>query len=131
MQEQIALQMVVLAGVLGLVQMLLGSVAARTQQGYEWGLGPRDEPAPIDGIPARLQRAYANYLETMPIFMAVMLVAVLLDKVGALTYYGGLVYLVGRVVYVLLYAAGVPLWRTVVWIVAKGGLFAVLLAVLI
>lgn len=131
MQEQIALQMVVLAGVLGLVQMLLGSVAARTQQGYEWGLGPRDEPAPIDGIPARLQRAYANYLETMPIFMAVMLVAVLLDKVGALTYYGGLVYLVGRVVYVLLYAAGVPLWRTVVWIVAKGGLFAVLLAVLV
>jgi len=26
---------------LGIFQLLLGSVAARTQQGYDWGMGPR------------------------------------------------------------------------------------------
>ena len=69
---------------LGIFQLLLGSVAARTQQGYDWGMGPRDEPSPISGVPARLQRAFYNYMETFPMFVAAMLAAVLLGKTGTL-----------------------------------------------
>ncbi len=112
--------------VLGLVQMLLGSVAARTQQGYAWGMGPRDEASPISGVPARLQRAFDNYMETFPLFAAAMLCCVLLGHTGPLTEIGGWVYLVARSVYVAFYAAGTPIVRTLVWIVAKFGLFAVL-----
>ena len=123
------LQMIGYAVLLGIVQLLLGSVAARTQQGYDWGMGPRDEPNPISGVPARLQRAFYNYLETFPMFVAAMLAAVLLGKTGDLTEVGGYVYLAGRVLFVPLYAVGVRILRTVVWVIASCGLLAVTAAI--
>jgi len=120
-----------LAVVLGIVQMLLGSVAARTQQGYNWGLGPRDLPAPVTGIPARLQRAFYNYIETFPLFAAALLAAIMIDRTGDLTRIGASVYLAGRVLYVPLYAFGTFLWRTVAWVIATFGLFAVVAALFI
>jgi uncharacterized MAPEG superfamily protein len=124
------LQMIGAAVVLGILQLLLGSVAARTQQGYDWGMGPRDEPSPISGVPARLQRAFYNYMETFPMFVAAMLAAVLLGKTGTLTEVGGFVYLGGRIVFIPLYAAGVKRFRTIAWVVALGGLCAVSAAIL-
>jgi uncharacterized MAPEG superfamily protein len=119
------IQMIVVAVVLGIFQLLLGSVAARTQQGYDWGMGPRDEPSPISGVPARLQRAFANYMETFPMFVAAMLAVVLLGKTGPLTEIGGYVYLGGRLLFIPLYAAGVNNVRTIVWVVATVGLLTV------
>jgi uncharacterized MAPEG superfamily protein len=118
----IELQMIGAAVTLGIFQLLLGSVAARTQQGYDWGMGPRDEPNPISGIPARLQRAFYNYMETFPMFVAAMLAAVMMGKTGTLTEVGGFVYLGGRLVFIPLYAAGVRNVRTITWVVALGGL---------
>mgnify|MGYP000609421860 FL=1 len=93
-------------------------------------MGPRDEPSPISGVPARLQRAFYNYMETFPMFVAAMLAAVLLGKTGTLTEVGGFVYLGGRIVFIPLYAAGVKRFRTIAWVVALGGLCAVSAAIL-
>ena len=127
----LALQMIGAAVILGIFQLLLGSVAARTQQGYDWGMGPRDEPNPISGVPARLQRAFYNYMETFPMFVAAMLAAVMMDKTGTLTEVGGWIYLGGRIVFIPLYAAGVPNVRTVAWVVALGGLCAICAALFV
>lgn len=121
-QHTLELQMVGAAVILGIFQLLLGSVAARTQQGYDWGMGPRDEPNPISGIPARLQRAFYNYMETFPMFVAAMLATVLMGKTGTLTEVGGMVYLGGRILFIPLYAAGVRNVRTIAWVVAGVGL---------
>ena len=123
--------MIGVAVILGIFQLLLGSVAARTQQGYDWGMGPRDEPSPISGIPARLQRAFYNYMETFPMFVAAMLAAVMMGKTGALTEIGGFVYLGGRIVFIPLYAAGIRNIRTIVWVVAFCGLCAVCAAIFV
>jgi len=128
---RLELQLVGAAVILGLIQLLIGSVAARSQQGYEWGMGSRDEPAPISGVPARLQRAFYNYLESLPLFAAAMLAAVMLGNTGQLTAIGGIVFLIARIVFVPLYAAGVFLWRTLAWIVATAGLTAVIAAIFV
>ena len=128
---EVELMMVGAAVVLGMFQLLLGSVAARTQQGYDWGMGPRDEESPISGVPARLQRAFTNYMESFPLFVAAMLAAVLLDKTGQLTEIGGYVYLAGRVAFIPLYAAGVRNIRTYAWVIASTGLLMVAAAIFI
>ena len=128
---EVELMMVGAAVVLGMFQLLLGSVAARTQQGYDWGMGPRDEESPISGVPARLQRAFTNYMESFPLFVAAMLAAVLLGKTGQLTEIGGYVYLAGRVAFIPLYAAGVRNIRTYAWVIASTGLLMVAAAIFI
>jgi uncharacterized MAPEG superfamily protein len=128
---ELELIMVGAAVLLGMFQLLLGSVAARTQQGYDWGMGPRDEESPISGIPARLQRAFANYMESFPLFVAAMLAAVLLGKTGQLTEIGGWLYLAGRVAFIPLSAAGVRNIRTYAWVVASTGLLMVAIAIFV
>jgi uncharacterized MAPEG superfamily protein len=61
-------------------------------------------------------------LETFPLFVAVVLVADVSGTHNTLTERGTLLYLGARVAYVLLYAAGVPLIRSLVWSVATAGI---------
>ena len=130
-ENSIEINMIGIAVILGIFQLLLGSVAARTQQGYDWGMGSRDDPAPVSGIPARLQRAFVNYMETFPMFVAAMFAAILAGKTGSLTEIGGYVYLVGRLLFIPLYAAGTRNIRTLAWIVASSGLVAITVAIFI
>lgn len=115
----------------GLVQMLWSSTVARQQQGFDWGMGARDEPRPLSGAAARLDRAYRNYLETFPIFAAALLAAIVANRLDALAYWGAHLYLWSRVLYTPLYLAGVPLVRTVVWIASVVGIALVIAALLV
>lgn len=111
------------AVVLGIVQMLLAASAVTSQRGLKWNASARDgEPRPLTGVPARLQRAWANFLETFPLFAAVVLAVVLLQRQSPATALGAQLYLWARVVYVPLYAAGIPYLRSLVWGVAMAGI---------
>ena len=74
------------------------------------------------GVAGRLDRALRNFSETFPLFVAVVLVAQVTDTHDALTEWGARLYFWGRLAYVLLYAAGVPLIRSLVWNVATIGI---------
>ncbi len=126
----IELKLLGAAAVLGLVHMLLGAHAATRDRGLAWNAGPRDETPPQGVLAGRLQRAFANYRETFPIFAAALLGAILAGKAGDLTLWGSALYLAGRVVYVPLYAAGVPYVRSVAWLVAMIGVALVLAALI-
>ena len=124
--------MLTLGVVLGLVQIVAASHAASLQRGYRWTSSPRDEPTPpLRGVAGRLDRALRNYLETFPLFAAVVLVAHLSETHNALTEWGSRLYLWGRVAYVPLYAAGVPLVRSLAWNVATVGIVLLAIALLL
>ena len=124
--------MLSLGVVLGLVQIIAASHAASLQRGYRWTSGPRDEPTPpLRGVAGRLDRALRNFLETFPLFVAVVLVAHVSETHNALTEWGSRLYLWGRVAYVPLYAAGVPLVRSLVWNVATVGIVLIIVALLL
>jgi len=124
--------MLALGVALGLVQIVAASHAASLQRGYRWTASPRDGPTPpLRGVAGRLDRALRNFLETFPLFAAAVLAAHVSDTHNALTEWGARLYLWARLVYVPLYAAGVPLLRSLVWNVATVGIVLLLLALLL
>jgi uncharacterized MAPEG superfamily protein len=118
------------AVVIGLVHIVWASIAAQPQRGVKWNTGPRDEPRPLTGMAGRLERAFANYRETFPLFAAAVLAVYLSARTSEVTLYACVAYVVARAVYIPLYAFGVPYVRSLVWVVATGGIVA-LLAVLL
>jgi uncharacterized MAPEG superfamily protein len=122
------LQLLGLAVIVGLVQLLWAAGAARGQQNLKWAAGPRDEPMQLNGVAARLDRAFKNFMETFPLFAAAIVVAYLGSKLGTLTIWGAGLYVAGRALYAPLYASGVPQIRSLVWGVSMAGLFMVVVA---
>lgn len=117
---------------LGILQIVAASHAASLQRGYRWTASHRDEEAePLRGVAGRLDTALRNFFETSPLFVAVVLAAQLSGTQDAVTEWGSRLYFWGRVAYVPLYAAGVPLLRSLVWNVATIGIGLVVVAVLL
>jgi uncharacterized MAPEG superfamily protein len=119
--------------VLAIIQILLPATFRNSETGLDYNAGPRDAPAsaPVGKITGRLQRAQQNLFETLPLFAAAILIAHVADRNGALTFWGASLYLAARVLYVPLYAAGIPVVRSLVWLVGLIGLILILAAILI
>ncbi|MDR6182976.1 MAPEG family protein [Asaia bogorensis] len=121
----------VIAGLvlLALVNIFWAGAAKTRQYGTEWNMGARDGKMPeLQPVPARLARAQANLFETLPLFLATLLAALLAGHAGWKTQWGSCIYLAARVIYLPLYAAGVPVVRTVVFMISLLGLLLTLWA---
>jgi len=117
--------------VLALVQIMLVANLRTAETGIQYNASARDgEAPPPRPVTARLQRAQANLFETLPLFAAAVLIAHVSGSEGDLTLWGCWLYLLARIVYVPLYAAGIPFVRSLVWLVSLVGLVMVLAAVL-
>lgn len=113
------LTMLAFAVVLGMFQLLIAARAGNSQRGVKWNVGPRDEaPKPVGKVAGRLERAFRNFLETFPFFAAAVLIAAVAGRHNWATMWGAQIYVAARIVYLPLYAFGVPVLRTLVWIVA-------------
>jgi uncharacterized MAPEG superfamily protein len=80
---------------------------------------------PLSPVAERLRRAQDNLYETLPLFIAAVLIAHAAGKENAQTLLGAQIYLVGRVVYVPLYAFGVRQVRSLVWLASTAGLIMI------
>lgn len=109
--------------ILALFQILLAAQARTMQYGTTWNMGARDaDMPPLNPVAGRLLRAQANLFETLPLFIGALLGAAYTSKLGALTEIGSALYFGGRLLYVPLYAIGVPVVRSLVWMAATLGL---------
>jgi uncharacterized MAPEG superfamily protein len=115
----------VAATLLGLVHLSAASFSFKAQVGNAYTVGPRDEGLQPTGVAGRLQRAQQNFLETFALFSALVLVAHVSGRTGAASQWGASLYVVGRVLYLPLYALGVPWLRTLSWNLATLGLVMV------
>jgi len=121
-----------LAVALGLFQLLIAARAGNSQRGIQWNVGARDAaPPPVGALAGRLERAYRNFMETFPFFAAAIVAAHATNRFSWLTLVGSQVYVIARVVYLPLYAAGVPVIRTLVWLAGTIGLILVLAALFV
>jgi len=93
------------------------------QYGRKWNAGARDEALPPpNAMTGRLMRAQANFQETFPIAIVALLGVVIAGLTNWWTALGGWIWLGARIVYLPLYAAGVPYVRTLVWAISAVGL---------
>lgn len=112
---------------------IFAAVHLRTRQyGRQWNVGARDETLPPPNpLAGRLARAQANFQETFPIAIVALLGVVIAGRTSEWTAIGGWIWLGTRVVYLPLYAAGVPVVRTLVWTVGMVGLGMVIWPLLV
>ena len=106
-------------------------IRAKTRQfGLQWNMGPRDEtpaaPAAPSPVAGRLERAQANYYESFPLIAAAILIVSVADLETRWTAIGAILWLGARVLYLPLYALGVPVLRSLVWTASVIGLLMVL-----
>ena len=111
-----------LAALLGLVHLSASSFAFKAQVGNAYTVGSRDAGLQPSGLAGRLQRAQANFLETFPIVIAFVFLLDATQSMDTLSQWGCCIYLAGRVLYLPLYAAGLPWVRTFSWNFATLGL---------
>jgi len=117
--------------VLALVYIIAFDVVRTRQYGLKWNTGARDDAMPkLLPIADRLGRAQANLFETLPLFIAAVLIAHAAGVHSRWTVIGAQLYFWGRLIYLPLYVFGVPNVRSLVWIVSLFGLLMIVAAIL-
>jgi uncharacterized MAPEG superfamily protein len=101
--------------------LLQGALTGR-YHGARYGLGPRDEPIEKTVLERRIQRTISNHLEGMALFIPLVMALEAKAISTSLTQAGAMTFLAARVAFSVLYLLGVPLLRTVAWIVGVSGL---------
>ncbi|TMH72205.1 MAG: hypothetical protein E6H57_03820 [Betaproteobacteria bacterium] len=115
------------AVLLAFVQMLIAVTGATLQVGLPLLAGNREGLAPCTGWAGRASRAHHNMLESLVLFAALVLIAALAGKSNAMTLLGAQLFFWARLVYAVVYLAGIPWARTAVWFVSVIGLALIFL----
>ena len=114
---------------LGLIYILAAAAARAKENGLSWVVSARDETPAPGHLAGRLLRAQRNFFETFPIFAALVLAAVHGDRTSDLTALATQLYFWARLVYLPLYALGIPYVRSLAFTASFAGLVALLYAV--
>lgn len=126
----IELKMLLYASILLLVQLVFQAVSGVLQNGFGWAAGARDDEPDSSGYAGRFERAFYNMLETYPLFAVLALMVQITESWTALTAMGAQLYFWGRVFYLPVYVAGIPLVRTLIWAVSLAGIILLALELL-
>jgi uncharacterized MAPEG superfamily protein len=104
------------------VQMLVAVSGATLQVGLPMLAGNREAVPAFGGWVGRAQRAHHNMLESLLLFAALVLIAVVTNKTNSATLLGAQLFFWARLVYAFVYIVGIPWLRTALWTVSVSGL---------
>ena|SRR5436190_16551111 len=124
------LSLLVWAVALTVVQMLIAVTGAFLQVGLPMLAGNREGLPEMKGWAGRAERAHLNMLQNLVLFAVLVIVAVLANKTNSTTLLGAQLFFWARLVYALIYLAGIPWARTLAWTVSIVGLIMIFLQVL-
>ncbi len=111
-----------LYGVLGLyglvviVTILIQVVAALPQVGLDKLVGNREDMPELTGAAFRLDRAQANSIFAMALFAPAVIIVQSAGTIGGNALLAAQIFLIARVFYVVIYWAGIPWARTLIWV---------------
>ncbi|MEQ9507176.1 MAG: MAPEG family protein [Hyphomonas sp.] len=117
---------------LGLVQVFLQASEFRRVHGVVYANTAQDTaPTQPDSVLlGRLTRALRNLHETLPFFLGVVIILALMGHSTQMTQISALVFAGARIIYVPLYAFGVPNLRGLVWTISFVALIVLVSAAL-
>ncbi|MCA8867799.1 MAG: MAPEG family protein [Rhodobacteraceae bacterium] len=85
-------------------------------------VGNRDNLPGMTVVAARLDRAKNNMLESLPLFLGLAMLAFVNGGDPNNAASGAMVFLIARALYVPAYVSGIPLLRSLIWLVGNIGL---------
>ncbi|SFZ81062.1 Uncharacterized conserved protein, MAPEG superfamily [Devosia enhydra] len=115
---------------LAFIQAFLPGAYLAKQVGPEVQMGPRDKLPPPTPELSRAQNALRNLHETLPIFLTLAILSIVLGEAGWLTLLGAWIFLIGRIGHVICYLKGLSPWRSIAFTVAFLGLVLLALPLL-
>ena len=122
----VELKLLVWSAILVLVQSVVAAIGAQQQVGIPTLMGNRDDMPALSGWAGRAMRAHRNILETLVVFAIAVLVANATGRLNATTALGANLFFWARLVYAVVYVAGITWVRTAVWAVSVAGILLVL-----
>ena len=128
----VEIRILALGAVLLFIHIFVATRFKTAQYGRQWNVGARDEALPpANPMTGRTARAQANFQETFPIAIVALLGVVVAQRMSEWTALGGWIWLGARVVYLPLYMAGIPVVRTITYVVSIMGLGMVMKPLLV
>ncbi len=100
---------------------------ATAVRGPKWNLSSRDQQMPpLTGVAGRADRAFDNFKESFPWFLAAVFLVLQLGRTGQLSAIGSYMYLGGRFLYLPCYLFNIVFVRTIFYSVALLGIVLIL-----
>jgi uncharacterized MAPEG superfamily protein len=116
--------------ILLLVHIVIQALSLIKDGGLGYVMSNRDGEVGISLVTDRLTRGLRNFVETYGAFIALVVALAASGRVGGLGATGAMVWFWARVVYIPVFAFGVPVARTGVWTVSIIGLVLMLIRLL-
>jgi uncharacterized MAPEG superfamily protein len=98
--------------------------------GLAENLGNHDHMRPLTVTGQRAARALANMHEALPVFLALALMNMIVGTAAGMAITGATIFLIARTLYTVIYIAGIPVLRTLIWVGGWVGLVMMLLPLL-
>ena len=111
----IELSLLIWTAALTILQMLVSALGSISQIGLTTLAGNRDNLTETTGWASRAQRAHRNMLESIAVFAILVMSAHHLNISNDMTVLGAQLFFWGRVVFSIIYIAGIPWVRTAAW----------------
>jgi uncharacterized MAPEG superfamily protein len=127
MEMSLDLKMLLWSVALAFIQMLIAVFGAMLQVGLPTLAGNREDLAPITSWAGRAQRAHLNMLENLVLFVPLVLIADITSRDNVRAELGAQIFFWARLVYAIVYIAGVPWLRTATWGISIAGLIIIFL----
>ena len=105
-----------LYGLLVMLTILLQVLGSLQNLSIGYLLAARDEPREVGRMTARMNRALDNSIVALALFAPAVLLITLLERNSPATLLACQVFLIARIIYLIVYALGVPVIRTLVWL---------------
>lgn len=106
------------------------TLALVVRSGLMAAMGNRANVPAMSAWAERAKRAHANAVENLAVFAPVLLLATLLKPGAPAIAASAHVYLVARLVHYCVYVAGVPVVRTLAFVIGWGATMAIIIALL-
>lgn len=110
------------AALLTFLQMLVAVLLTLPAVSLPTLAGNREKMGEQEGMAGRAHRAHHNMLESLILFAILVIVAHLSQRSNATTLLGAQLFVGARLIYAIIYIAGIPWLRTAVWVVSVIGL---------
>jgi len=126
----IELHMLILACALAFAAVLAAVLGATMQIGLPALAGNRENLPAIHGWAGRAQRAHRNLLESLVLFAILVLAGAATGRSNMMTVAGSEIFLGARIIYQLVYVAGIAWLRTLCWLTSVAGLVLLFIGLL-
>jgi uncharacterized MAPEG superfamily protein len=110
---------------LAFIEVVIAALAASSQVGLGTLAGNRETQPTLHGFAGRARRAHQNMMESLPLFIALVLIAQITKTANPTTLLGAELFFWGRLAHWLIYIAGLPWLRTLAWAVSVAGMILI------